>query len=786
MIEDDPRPRLEIVPTPGTQPKIDDPQSPPSSFAASSVPPLPAGGAPSGAVNAFSLDTGRGVHLRDYLKVLVKRRWLAGTTFAIVMLGTAVYNYTTTSIYAATAKLLIEAGGPNYVSFKEVVEDKQTADYYQTQYDLLKSRSLTRKTIETLKLTDTSLPASKNRSPLGMINGALGWVTGLFDFSEKTVPSSTTATDVDGAPMSVKESRVVDAVLGSITVAPVRGSRVVNLVVESPDPALATQIVNAHARGFIEQNTEFKFLSAKEATDWLGDRLAEQKKQVEDSEAALQRYREQHNVIPTEDTDNIVVQKLTQLSSALTAAKTNRLSKEAVYTQLKAVQNDQNALDNFPDVLRSEGIQQKRDQLTLLRRQEQDMAQVRQLGNNHPELVKVRKDIAGIERQLQTEIANVARLVKSEYDSALAQERNLMDALDAQKRETLSMSREAIQFGVLKREADSTRQIYQNLLARAKETGVSNQLRTSNVRVVDFAEVPRSPVRPNRRNNIAIGLLGGLTLGIVLAFFFEYLDNRIKTPDEITAYLGLPALGLLPVVRKVESSGGYPLLSHVNSTKLKEAFRTLRTNIIFSSAQQGPRSLMITSTGPSEGKTLVAGNLAISLAEAGQRVILIDADMRRPKQNDLFGLKREPGLSDLLVGNVRASETVRKTETAGLWVLPAGRIPPNPAELLGSTRFDEFFKSLHDHFDWVLIDTPPVMAVADASVVAHKVTGVVFVVGAEMVSRHAAATALAQLENGRAKMLGGVLNRVDLDRNPYYYSQYYRKEYADYYTRSAS
>ncbi len=728
----------------------------------------------------FNPATERTPHLRDFVKVLIKRRWLVGATFAIVALGTAVYNYTATSVYAATAKLLIEAGGPNYVSFKEVVEDKQTADYYQTQYDLLKSRSLARKTVETLKLQG-GLPSAKSWSPMAIVNAPLSWITRLLTKKEPDIQPADSETAQD-----TRDARTVDAVLGSITVSPVRGSRIVNLIVESPDPKLAMQIVNAHARLYIEQNTEFKFQTAKEATDWLGERLAEQKKLVEDSEAALQKYREQHDVIPTEDTDNIVVQKLTQLSSSLTAAKTNRLTKEAIYTQLKAVQNDPSALDSFADVLRNEGIQTKRDQLALLKRQEQDLVQVRSLGPGHPEVQKVRKDIASLEGQLRTEVANVARLVKSEYDSAVAQERNLTDALEAQKRETLSMSHEAIQFGVLKREAESNRLLYQTLLTRAKETGVSNQLRTTNVRVVDFAELPRSPSLPNRRNNIAIGLLGGLTLGLALAFFFEYLDNRIKTPDEITVHLGLPSLGLLPIVRKVEMSGGYPLLSHVSSTKLKEAFRTLRTNILFSSAQQGSRSLMITSTGPSEGKTLVAGNLAISLAEAGQRVLLIDADMRRPKQHELFNLQREPGLSDLLVGSAKASETVRKTETAGLWVLPSGRIPPNPAELLGSTRFDDFFRSLKDHFDWVVIDTPPVMAVADASVVAHKVTGVVFVVGAEMVSRHAAATALAQLENGRAKLLGGVLNRVDLDRNPYYYSQYYRKEYSDYYTRPAS
>lgn len=724
---------------------------------------------------------GRTPHLRHYVKIVLKRRWMVGTLFLAVSVGTGIYNYTATSVYAARVKLLIEAGEPNYISFREVVEEKKGLDYYQTQYDLLKSRSLALKTIKTLKL-DNGLPAANNRSLMSYVYLPLNWVADLFTKKENVSPAPQTPVAAEAS----RDARAIDSLLSALTVSPVRNSRIVNLVVESLDPQLAMQVANAHARGFIEQNTEFKFTTAKEATDWLGDRLAEQKKLVEDAEAALQRYREQHDVIPAEDSDNIVVQKLTQLNSSLTEAKTNRLTKEAYYTQLQAVQNDPSALDSFPDVLKNTAIQSKRDQLATLRRQEQDMAQVRQLGPVHPDLVKVRKDIADLDRQLQMDIANVVRLVKADYDGALAQERNLMDALETQKRDVLSMSREGIPFGVLKREAESTRAIYQKLLEQAKQTGVSNQLRTTNVRVVDLAELPRSPARPDRRGNMATGLLAGLALGLVMALFFEYLDDRIKTPEELTDELGLPSLGLLPLVRKTDTVSGYPLLSDASSTKLKEAFRTLRTNVIFSSAEPGSRSLVITSTGPSEGKTLVASNLAIALAEAGLKVLLIDADMRRPKQHDVFGLKREPGLSDLLVGSAKASEAVRKTSTANLWVLPAGRIPPNPAELMGSARFDEFFRSLKEHFDWVLIDTPPVMVVSDASVVAHKVTGVVFVVGAEMVSKSAAATALAQLENGRARVIGGVLNRVDIDRNPYYYSQYYRKEYSDYYTKSAS
>ena len=301
---------------------------------------------------------------------------------------------------------------------------------------------------------------------------------------------------------------------------------------------------------------------------------------------------------------------------------------------------------------------------------------------------------------------------------------------------------------------------------------------------MDLAEVPRSPVSPNRQLDLTAGFGGGLVLALFVGFFAEYLDNRFKTPDELKVHLGIPALGMLPLSRHVGET--YPLITDPQFVKLAEAFRTLRTNVIFSSAEQGARSIAITSTSPGEGKTVVSSNLAISLAQAGMRVLIIDADMRKPKIHKVYGLEREPGLSNLMVGTAKASECVRKSEIPNVWVLPAGRTPPNATELLGSARFREFITSLSNHFDWIVIDTPPVLAVADASVVGHIVKELIFVVAAEMPSRHAAQSAMEQLQNSRVRVIGGVLNRVDLERNEYYYSQYYRKEYSDYYTSSST
>ena len=464
----------------------------------------------------------------------------------------------------------------------------------------------------------------------------------------------------------------------------------------------------------------------------------------------------------------------------MTRAKTERIQRQALYQQLQASQKDTATLNTFPAILTNAFIQQQKGELATLQRQYAEASE--KLGAKHPDMVRLSSAIELSQTKLEAEVAKVVLSVRSEYEAALAQENGLIAALNQQKSEALSMNRKAIDYGAITRDADSSKQLYNTLLQRAKETGVTGELRTSNIRVVDRAEQPRLPVSPRKRANLLLGLFVGAILACSVAFFFEYLDNRIKSPEELRAHLGLANLGLLPILE--QKDGTYPLLSGGVPAGFSEAFRAFRTNVLFCSTDEGARSLVVTSTGPREGKSMVASNLSVSLVQAGQRVLLIDADLRKPKAHDIFGFDQEPGLSNVLVGSTKVSEAIQESRVSGLWVLGAGRTPPNPAELLGSPRFQELLASVKAHFDWIIIDTPPVMAVTDATLVAHHATGVIFVVGADLTSRHAARCALDQLEQLGAKIVGGVLNRVDLQRNAYYYAQYYRREYTQYYTRA--
>ena len=581
---------------------------------------------------------------------------------------------------------------------------------------------------------------------------------------------------------------MISAYLGSLSSTIVPNSRLVDIVFTSVDPQLAAALANGHAHAFIEQNLEFKFLASQDASDWLGDRLAEQRAAVEAAEAGLHRYRQERGAVSFEDREDVTVQRLAELNAVVTRAKTDLISIEADYRQLEAASSDPAALNTLPVIASNSFIQQLKGELAASERQRAELADT--LGDRHPEMVRVQTSIDIARARLTSETNNVVQSMRNEFLAAQAQERSLTRELDQQKIQALAMNEIGIEYSVLLREAESTRQVYDSLLRRARETDVSTELRNSSIRIVDEAEVPTGPFSPNRPRGLLYALLLGGGLGMGLAFFFEYLDNRIKTPEEIQTQLGLPALGLIPAVdaKALRTSGTQvPLIDSGVSPQFAEAFRKVRTAVVFSSTDD-KHSLVITSTGPGEGKSVVTTNLGISLAQARQRVLLIDADMRRPSLNTAFGRDQAPGLSDLLVEQAEVTDVMRETSVPGLWLMPAGTLPPNPAELLGSNRFRKLLASLAElaHFDWVLIDSPPVMAVTDASLVANVVGGVIFVVGAEMTSSRAAHQAVDTLKTASARVVGGVLNRVDLDRNGYYYSQYYRSQYQQYYIQNRS
>lgn len=726
------------------------------------------------------------LHPMDYVRIVYKRRWVAIPGFLLVFLSGAVSSIRTVPTFEARTQVLIEKDSRRATSIGTVLEDRSgyfDDDFYPTQYRILQSRALALRTVMALDARQETedLPAARG---VDLSPGALiGWGTGQIRAAFGSGPADSAAPPPEIAESADQASKV-DRFLAGLTVAPVRASRLVDLKFRSPDPQYAQVAADELARQYIQQSLDFRAFSSREAGDWLQEQLGAQRQRVADSEAALQAYKERNNAAAVDEKQNIVVQRLNAVSQQVTQARFDLVTREAVYNQLVTLQRRGEPLDGLPAVSSSNYVQTLKARIASLR-DEQARLVARDYGPKNPEMVSVSQSLDAAQAELTSEITRIASGLEAEYQTARTRVTDLERQLDSQKNEATGLDRKAAEYAVLEREALSNRQLYDHLLLRAKETGVSTEFKGSNIQVVDRAEYPRWPVAPNRQRDLMLAGLGGLALALLLAFGVEYFDSRIKSPDEIRAHLGLPFLGLVPTVPTTRGTTS-PLLNAGAPASFAEAIRAIRTAVVFSSASDGARTVMVTSTAPSEGKTVVSSNLAMALAQAEQRTLLIDGDMRRPRVHDVFAFEQEPGLSNVLVGGTALQQAIRPTNQAFLSVLPAGHIPPNPAELLGSPKYRRLIEQLGKDFDWIVVDAPPVMAVTDASVISHDVGGVVFVVGSEMTPRRNAQTAIDQLAAAKARLIGVVLNRVHVQRHSYYYAPYYRKDYAKYYQRSGA
>ncbi|MGE0702685.1 MAG: GumC family protein [Vicinamibacterales bacterium] len=725
-------------------------------------------------------------HPTEYLRVLYKRRWIALPAFLLVFLSGTLNSIRTVPVYEARTQLLIERDSRRVTSLNSALEDRSMGyddDFYPTQYRILQSRSLAQRTVQALEAAgvEPDLPPAPGFtfSISGVISAARSAVASLMPERESPRPAP-------AAPaLDDPDTGKANAFLGGVSVVPVRSSRLVDLRYRSADPEYAARAVNELAKQYAQQSIEFRFLASQEASDWLRGQLEEQRVKVQASEAALQRFKETEDAVSVDERQNIVVQRLTELNAQVTRARIERINQEAMFNRLQEMQQAGQPLDAFPAVMTNEVVQGLKAEVNAMRSERAQMA-ARGLGDNFPDVRDLLTRLQAAEARLQTEIDRVAESVRNEYLAARARENSLVQALNSQQGEVLGLDRKSIEYAALEREAAGNRQLYENLLERANETGVSGEFRDSNVQVVDTAEVPRAPVLPRVQRDITMAALGGLVLALGLAFGFEFMDSRIKSPEEIRTQLGLPFLGLVPVAPKTEGNPEAWLLDGAAPSTFAESIRGIRTAVLFSSADEGARSVLVTSTGPGEGKTVISSNLAVSLAQAGQRTLVIDADMRRPRLHEALDRSQEPGLSNVLVGETSLDVAARLTGVPNLWVLTAGHIPPNPAELLGSKKFDALYQQLKQRFDWIVFDAPPVMAVTDAAVLSNRVGGVLFVVGAEMTTRQSAVAAIDQLSSARAKFVGAVLNRVNVKRHSFYYAPYYRKEYTKYHSTTAA
>ena len=645
---------------------------------------------PGNPVPARSDDSRQSVHLVDRLAAIFRHRRIALGVFVLVTSALMVRSYCEIAQYRASAQVLIQderSLAVGTLNANDPMFWQESDQYYNTQYSLLRSRGLARRVVAHLQLQDHPLfggAAPRHASLLQSGSAALvGWTSRLS-------PSATPVHAESRSDEPAAESALISQFLSGVDIVPEKSTRLVSIVYTSSSPEFAATAANALADEYASQNLDLRLEAINKNLTWLAQEVKRQEVRVTEAEAGLTHYREQQNAMSLENRQNIVVSRLNTLNETVTRARTSRLQKETLYLQLRDVDAATDAADAFQAIATNPGVVEAKSQLNELIAQKTRLSTRYQSG--HPEMARLDSQIASARALLIAQRSRVVESARNDYAAAVGEERSFAAQLEAQKAAAMDLDRKSGGYSVLQREAETSRQVYQALLQQEKELRVVSNSRANNVQVMDRAEVPGAPFSPNRRRDWFTALLTGVLLSLGLVFGLEYLDDTVKTPDDVTARLNLPLLGLVPAVRESRPR----LLSGEVPHEFGEAFRSLRTSLVFTNAPEGPRIVAVTSSQPLEGKTTTACNLATALAMGGARVLLIDADMRRPGLWKLMGVENAIGLSHLLVGQARVRDAIQRTAEPNLYVIASGHTPPNPSELLASDRMQRFVDNLRE------------------------------------------------------------------------------------------
>jgi capsular exopolysaccharide synthesis family protein len=729
------------------------------------------------------------VHLLDRLSVVYRYRRLVISIVLLVVIGGVIQTFSTIPRYRATAVVEIAEERPLSSSLRDVEQQIYYQDpevHMETQLSVLRSRDLARVVVKQLDLKNHYEFMAGANEPTGL-RAAFASVRArvtrpLRQLLQKEQPAPTAEAVTAGASETPEEAALVSAFLSHMTAQRRPGSRLVNVIFDARDRELAARASNALAAAYVDANLSLKRKSLEDMIKQYDKEIQNQKDSIDTLERALFAAR-QSGTGPINE--NVLGVAMAQFNDRATRARQDAMDKKASFDELDGVLSGTTDIDDpkvmsVPAIVNDQVIASYQAELnSLIRRRTQvRTAGGTNRGDSHPEVVAINTEIDAVRQQIRQRINLQARTARQEYQNALNEAARYESLFQQKQAEIAKAGISAVQPGFIENDITTSKALLSNLTTELQQTKVAYNSTENNVRVMDRAEVPTTPYTPDIANNLLMALMAGVALALGVAFGLEYLDDTIKTPEDITRKLRVPFLGLVPSV----SGDRQPLLSGPVPHDFGEAYRALRTSLVFTSGGEKTRVIAVTSAQPLEGKTTTACNLAMVLAFGGSRVLLMDADLRRPGVHKALKMNNTVGLSHLLVGQARVREAIQRTSDPNFCVMTAGRTPPNPSELLSSERMRQLVANLSEGpFDWVVIDTPPVLAVTDAVVITPMVSGTVFVLGAEMTRRRLAERAVQMVLQTRPKLVGCVLNRVNFDRNKYYYSRYYGYQYKSYY-----
>ncbi len=681
------------------------------------------------------------IDLLAYWRILVKRRWLvlgvligvAALSLLITLMATPMYRATSVVQIDNEQQQVVQGGSEGFASWDPA--------FLQTQYRLLESRALAERVADDLELDGDALV---------QLN-APGWldrIKGLVRPARKQTPVSAGAAGVGSKDALRAATSVIQR---GLNVIPVPNTRLVQINYDSPVPAFSARVANAIAEGFIASGLERRFGANSYAKTYLEDQIKTTKSRLEQSERQLVAFAQKEGLVSSSEGQSLAGQNLSDLNSALAAAQDQRIRAQARWSQAQAARGAALPADMLANsIVRS--LQQQRANL-----QGQYQQQLQVFKADYPQMLQLKGQLDDLDKQISGELGNIRASVKAEFDAAASQERMLQGQIGSLRTQALDVDDRSIDYNIIKREVDTNRQLYDSLLQRYKEVGVAGDVRSNNISVIDRAEVPRGRFSPSLARNLAIGLLLGLILGVLIAFVLEFLDDTLKTPEDVEQRLKLAVLGIIP---KLVKQSPAEAVKDPRSA-FSESYRSVRTALQFSTDHGVPRVLLITSAGPGEGKSTSALTLARNFAQMGKRVLLIEADLRNPSLHKVLDVRAEVGLSNLLAGAHSLADAVLDTDEERLKVILAGPLPPNPAELLSGSKLVSLLTIAGERYDQVIIDGPPIMGIADSPILANVADGTMLVVHSGKTRISTAQAAVKRLHVARAHIVGSLLAQYD-------------------------
>lgn len=752
------------------------------------------------------------IDLLEYWRLIVKRKWIIIAFTTVLILFVGFFSFTATPIYRANATLLIEESSSGMLSIREFLRYVPIRSYdymnrdFNTQLTLLNSRALAERVAMKMNLRARPEFQSSKKPRKSLVQSIKSFIS--FRWLLGIIPRKKTESQGQEPRRQPDPNSVMAfAVLGGLSVSPIKDTRMVQLSYSSPYPVLAADIVNTVAEEFIDYSIETRYEATQQASEFLTEEIANLREELAAKERELQKYGQEKKILLLSARENSVVSKFSELDTAYTQAQIDRINKETYYRELKDLK-----VDSLPQFVNNPLIQNLKERYADMKNEYDENSKI--FKPDYPKMIQLKAGLDSMKEELKSEIKKAVDAAESEYRSVLKKESSLKTLLDEQRAEVARMNSNAILYNSLKIEVENKRMLLNSLGAKQNEALVSARLgglKTSNIKIIDKALVPGAPVSPNPRRNLMLALLAGIFGGVGLCFLLDYLDNTVKGPADVEKLAGLPSLGVIPYLplegmKKKKRYGFYTKYKHKysygkensgseeNLPEIKEIelinhlypkffisedYRTVRTSILFSHTESPPKTIAFTSALPKEGKTATVANMAVAFSQLEQRVLLVDSDLRKPRLHRLFKVKNIGGLSGYLTGKISIDAAVQRTNIENIWLIPSGPIPPNPAELLNSNKMREMMEELKKGFDVLLLDSPPVLLVVDPVIIASLADSTVCIIQAGKTTRKPFLRAVDELRHAKAKIIGVLFNEAKAKGEGYYspYFHYYGYHY---------